>query len=191
MYIWLIYVIRILQTKSPFQASLKMIILNTCIFEFLILKSFSGSQAQVNTAEDILYKRSTETYRSEYEAGTSTILRKFYQNKNFWNWCFYLWQLTNQNAYSKTKIKIHLIILEFMEGFKSDHRLPFISKESQDRGTCMLIRINTYSCIEFLLWVSVMSNMCIFRNIKQYIYENKFLFSISHYNCIFIIKISR
>ena len=58
-----------------------MIILNTCIYEFLILKSFSGSQAQVNTAEDILYKRSTETYRSEYEAGTSSILRKFYQNK--------------------------------------------------------------------------------------------------------------
>ena len=35
--------------------------------------------------------------------------------------------------------KIHWIILEFMEQFQSGHRLPFISKESQDRGKCMLI----------------------------------------------------
>lgn len=40
---------------------------------------FSGSQAQMNTTN--VYQRPTETYPSEYEAGTSTILRYFYQNK--------------------------------------------------------------------------------------------------------------
>ena len=63
----------------------------------------------------------------------------------------------------RTKTEIHLIILEYMEQFKSDHRLPFISKESQDRGECMFIRINTYSSIEFLLcaYLEMLNNISI------------------------------